>query len=316
MTIPRMLLPLLLLAACTRVAPVQVDAAVDESLARSLLNELAEQQRATIERSRAEGADVLWASDPADVLRRAAAGELAPLTEAMIGRRPPTLVDPQHRWAAVAAIGRVIVYDPDRLPDDGSPTRVLDLARPELARQLVLAEPTRGAALWHAAALSARLGDADALRFFRGLRDGGARLVADEDTVGAALIAGDQALALIDSDRAYAAQTARPRLVITIPDQGDDGSGVFVLPSVVALTARGARNPRAVELAAALLAQPQAFRIALAGNAFVVAADGTSPPSLLNVDQMKLMPVDYADIVDRLSKVRTALVGVDLAAAP
>jgi ABC-type Fe3+ transport system substrate-binding protein len=300
---------LVLVGACTRTVPVQVAADVDDSLARSLLNEFAEHQRATIDRTRAEGAEVLWANDPENVLQLAAAGELAPLPEAAVGDRKPPLVDPERRWAAAAAIGRVIVYDPERVPDDASPTHVLDLAKPELARQLVLADPTRGAAVWHAAALCARLGDDKGLAFFRALRDGGARIVADEDAVVAALTGGEQPLALIDSDRAYAAQAALPRLVITIPDQGDGGTGVFVLPSVVAITKRGVASTRAVELAEFLLAASQAFRIALTTNAFVISADGKAPPSLLNVAQMKLMPVSYGELVKKLAPTRAALTG-------
>ena len=301
------LIPLLLLAACNRTVPVRVDATVDDALARSLLNEFAESQHAAIDRTRADDAEVLWANDPERVLRRAAAGELAPLPAAAAGERPAPLADPQRRWAAVAAVGRVIVYDPERLSDDASPTHVLDLARPELARQLVMSEPTRGTALWHAAALSVGLGDAKTLDFFRGLRANGARTVADEDAVLAALTAGEQPLALIDSDRAYLAQAAKQTLVITIPDQGEDGFGVFVLPSMVALTSRGADNARAGALAEFLLATPQVFRIALTSNAFVVAADGKAPPSLLNVGQMKLMPVVYSELLNRLAPMRAAL---------
>lgn len=303
----RLTLLFLLLAGCTRSAPVQVAVGVDASLARPLLNEFAEQQQAVIDSTRAAGAEVLWDPDPERAVRQAAAGELAALPQAIVAARTPPLVDPTGRWAAASAIGRVIVYDPERLPDDASPTHVLDLARPELARQLVLAEPTRGPALWHAAALCARLGDAEGLGFFRALRAGGARLVGDEDAVVAALTAGEQPLALLDSDRAYAAQAALPRLVITIPDQGDAGGGMFVLPSVVALTTHGSADGRAAALVDFLLAAPQAFRIALASNAFVVAADGKAPPSLLNVNQAKLMAVTYGELVERLPAVRAAL---------
>lgn len=296
-----------LLAGCTRSAPVQVAVGVDAALARPLLNEFAEQQQAVIDATRADGAEVLWDGNPERAVRQAAAGELAPLPETIAAARQPPLIDPGRRWAAASAIGRLIVYDPERLPDDASPTHVLDLARSELARQLVTAEPTHGTALWHAAALCARQGDAEAMAFFRALRTGGARLVADEDAVVAALTSGEQPLALIDSDRAYAAQAALPRLVITIPDQGDASGGVFVVPSVVALTTHGSGNARASALVEYLLAAPQAFRIALTSNAFVVAADGKAPPSLLNVDQMKLMPVVYGDLVDRLPVVRSAV---------
>jgi ABC-type Fe3+ transport system substrate-binding protein len=297
----------LVLAACSRGGAVQVAVGVEASLARPLLHEFAEQEQATLDQTQAEGAEVIWDRDPERVLRDAAAGELAPLPASVTAGRQPPLVDPQRRWAAVAAIGRVIVYDPDRLADEASPTHVLDLARPENARQLVLADPSRGDGLWHAAALFAGLGDGQALAFFRALRQGGARIVADEDAVVAALTAGEQPLALLDSDHAYLVQAALPRLVITIPDQGDGSLGVFVVPSVVAVTTRGAGNERALALAEFLLAAPQVFRIALTSNAFVVAADGKAPPSLLNVGQMKLMPVVYGELAEKLPAVRATL---------
>lgn len=297
----------LFLVSCTRApAPIRVAVDVDESVARPLLREFAARDHAALDRVR-DGAELLWLADPEEVMRRAAAGALAPLPAAAIGDRRPPLIDPQRRWAATASVGRVFVYDPERLPEAEAPTRVRDLARPALTRQLVVADPGRGAALWHVAALCARMGEAEGLAFVRGLRANGARLVVDEDAVVAALTSGERPLALVDSDRAYAAQAARPRLVITIPDQDEGGAGVFVLPSVVALTTRGAGNPLAGALAAFLLADPQAFRIALDSNAFVVA--GTPPPGLLSVDALRLMPVDYAALAARLPALREALGG-------
>jgi ABC-type Fe3+ transport system substrate-binding protein len=298
----------LVLVACAREpAPITVAADVGETLARPLLHEFAERDHATVDRTLEADAELVWARDPARVLQRAAAGELAPLPAAALrGRRPP-LVDPGRRWAATAAVGRVIVYDPAHLTDAEAPSRVRDLARPELARRLVLADPSRGSGLWQAAALDALSGEASGSGFFRGLRAAGARVVADEDAAVALLTPGERPLALLDSDRAYAAQAVVPRLVITIPDQGEGDSGVFVLPSVVAIPTRGAANPLAGALAEFLLAPPQAFRIALSSNAFVVVSNGTAPPGLLNVDALKLMPVDYAALVDRLPAVRAAV---------
>ena len=305
--LPSLVLSLLLVACARDPVPIKVAADVGETLSRPLLREFAERDHAAIDRTRDADAEVLWAADPERVLQRAAAGELATLPAAALGERRPPLVDPQHRWAATAAVGRVIVYDPSRLTDAEVPVRVRDLARPEWARHLVLADPTRGTGLWQAAALCARLGDDAGLAFFRALRGGGARVVADEDAVVAALRPGEHPLALTDSTRAYAAQSAVPRLVITIPDQGEGDSGVFVLPSVVAITTRGAANPVAGALVEFLLATPQAFRIALDTNAFVVGSAGAVPPGLLSVAAMKLMPVDYAALGARRPAVRAAL---------
>jgi hypothetical protein len=85
--------------------------------------------------------------------------------------------------------------------------------------------------------------------------------------------------------------------------------GMLVLPSVVAITPRGAGNARAVELAEFLLAPPQAFRIALITNAFVISADGKARPSLLNVDRMTLTAISYGELVKKLAAIRAALSG-------
>ena len=280
---------------------------VAESVARPLLRDGLAAQQATIVRTKVADADLLWDGDPQRVLALAAAGDLEPLPETQTADRPASLVDPRRRWAATDAVARVLVYDPERIPEASAPTRVAGLADVAQARQLVLADPARGTATWHAAALFDRLGDAAAAAFFARLRAGGAMLVADDDAVVAALVAGQRPLALLDSDHAAAAQAQAVRLVIVVPDQGADGSGAFVLPSVVAVTRRGAATPSALALAQYLLAPPQAFRMALARNTLVVAPDAAAPPGLLNVSALRLMPVDYAALAARLPAVRTAL---------
>lgn len=301
---------LLVLAGCTHetTPPPAVRVATDlgASLARPILGEFAAEREAAIDQTRVDQAAVLWQRDPETVLRLAADGALAPLPAEAIGARPAMLVDRQRRWAASAAVARVLIYDPQQLADTEAPTRVLDLARPAMAARLLLADPAAGTAVWHAAALCTRLGMEPCAAFFAGLRAAGAQVVADEDAVVAALGAGARPLALIDSDRAYAAQAAQPRLVITIPDQEAGGSGAFVLPWPVALRAGASGEPLAAALASYLLAPGQAYRIALSANAFVVAGAET-PPGLLNADALRLMDVSYSDLVDRLPAVREAL---------
>ena len=300
----------LVLAGCTHEATpppaVRVTTDLGASLARPLLNEFAAAHELAIDQTRVDQAAVLWQRDPETVLRLAADGALAPLPAAVVGERPPLLVDRQRRWAASAAVARVLISDPQQLADAEAPTRVLDLARPGMAARLVLADPTTGTALWHAAALCGRLGMEPCTAFFAALRSGGAQVVADEEAVVAALAAGIRPLALIDSDRAYAAQAAVPRLMITIPDQEPDGSGAFVLPWPVGLRAAAAGDRHAAALASYLLEPAQAYRIALAANALEVAGAET-PAGMLKAEALKLMDVSYDDLLDRLPAVRAAV---------
>lgn len=298
------LLLLALLGACTpEPTPLGVATDLGPSLARPLLNAFAAEHGAAVETTNDAHAAVLWQRDPTAILRLAAAGDLAPLPTAALGDRPPLLVDGERRWAASAATARVLLRDPaaQPLPDVG---RVLDLARPELASRLVLADPSRGSALWHAAALFGRLGDERGAAFFRALRDGGALVVESEEAVAAAVTSGTRPLALLDSDRAHAAQAERRELVILVPDQGEGMSGAFALPWPVAV--RAGADPLATTLAGYLLAPAQAFQLALSANAYV-AVGGETPPGLIDVGRLRLMEVSYPELLARLESVRTAL---------
>ena len=220
------------------------------------------------------------------------------------------MVDPQHRWVATSAVARVIAFDPERVNDAEAPNTIADLARPDVARRLVLADPTRGAAAWHAAALFALLGDARALEFYRGLVLNGARLVADEDAVIAALLSGERPIALTDSDRAFAAQSQRATLVISVPDQNADGAGALLLPTVVAIMQHGAANRSGRALVDFLLSEPVTRRIALTSEAILVLEDeGGMPSAPIGIRALRVMPVSYPDLATRLPAVRQALAG-------
>jgi iron(III) transport system substrate-binding protein len=298
-------------SACTQEpARLSVALGMPDSVARPLLNELAGDKKIAIDVRRAgdDAADLLWERDPEVVLQLAARGGLATLPGHGDYGRSPSMIDPARRWVATSAVARALVYDPSRIADADAPTRLQQLTQPETASQLVLADPTRGAASWQAAALFAVLGETRALEFYRDVRARGAQTVADEDAVIAALLAGQRPLALTDSDRALAAQERQPNLVVTIPDQDADGIGALVLPAVVAVSAHGAANPSVSALLDVLLAAPATRRIALTTNSLLVLEDPAElPPGLLSIRGLHLMPVSYADLAARLPAVRATL---------
>lgn len=308
----RLVIALLGLAsACTREpARVAVAVGVPDGLVRALLREFATDQGVGVDTRRAgdAAADLLWERTPETVLQLAARGavEAVPGTDGY--GRPPSMIDPERRWIATSAVARALVYDPARVADADAPTALLDLSRPEIARQLVLADPAHGDAAWHAAALFAALGESRALEFYRALSANGAQLVGDEAAVVAALLAGQRPIALTNSDRAFAAQEQQPTLVISFPDQRPDGSGVFLLPAVLGITRQGAANPLSRALLDFLLSAPVTRRIALAASSVLVLNDpGEVPAVLLGINALRVMAVSYADLAARLPAVRAAL---------
>jgi len=297
-------------AACSRQSgPVVVATDVPEMLARPMLNEFGTDRGVTVDRRSVNDADadLVWSRDPEAALQLAARHALAALPGGDYGR-PASMIDPARGWIATSAIARVLVYDPARIADDDVPTKTLELSRPAVGPRLVLADPTHGAAAWQAAALVGALGEGPGLEFYRALLTNGALVVGDEDAVAAHLQSGDRALALTDSDRALALQEQRPNLVISFPDQEADGAGVFVLPAVVGLTARGAGNPAAGALLDFLVSAPVTRRLAMTANAILVLNDAAEEPAgLLSIGRLRVMPVSYADVAARLPATRAAL---------
>jgi ABC-type Fe3+ transport system substrate-binding protein len=289
---------------------VAIAVGVPDNLAGPLLREVAADKSIDIQSRGADDADVdlLWMRDPEPALRAAARHELAALPGGNYGR-PAALIDPARHWIAVSATARVLVYDPQRIAENDVPTKLLDLARPDVARQLVLADPAQGAGAWHAAALMATLGEAPVLEFYRALLANGASIVVDEDAVAGALAKGERAIALTDSDRALAAQEHQPGLVISFPDQV--GTGAFVLPAVVSVTSRGADHSAVGPLLDHLLSPQFARRVALTANTILVLDDAAEEPAgLLGIGRLRMMPVSYDELAARLPATRAALRGV------
>jgi iron(III) transport system substrate-binding protein len=302
---------LLALCTCTRApGPVAVAVGVTDAAAHPLLRDFTSDTGAAVD-ARAAGdaeADVLWQRDPELVLELAARGALATLPGDSTYGRPASMVDPHRQWIAASAVARALLYDPQRVAEADAPTRISQLSRPELGRQLVLADPAHGSAAWHAAALFTALGQSEALAFYQALLANGALMVDDEDAVLATVIDGKRPLALLDSDRAFAAQESRPQLVTVLPDQDAEGAGAFVLPAVVALTARGAANPTSQAFVDFLLSAAVTRRLALTTNAILPLNDPAEVPAgLLAIRSLRVMPVSYADLAARLPAVREAL---------
>lgn len=306
------LIGLLGLAGCTRGGAVDVRLGVVDAWAGPALREFSARDDVRIESLRASAerdappADVLWERDLGVVLQAAARGELAPI-DGGTPERIAAMVGAERLWVGLSGIVRVLVYDPERIAEEAAPTRLAELARPELARQLVLADPTRGSGLWTAAALMQALGTPRGREIYHGLLRGGARVVDDEDAVLAALAAGSAPLALTDSDVAFAAQERLPRLIIIVPDQDPRGLGALLLPIAVALTRRGAENAAACRLIAYLLSTPVTLRLTLTGNQVLTLRGTNAPPGMLRAEDLHLMAVSLGPLLDRLPAVRAAL---------
>ena len=93
-----------------------------------------------------------------------------------------------------------------------------------------------------------------------------------------------------------------------MPDQEAEGSGALLLPTVLALTERGAANQASRALLDFLLSTPAARRMAMTSDTILVLGDpAETPAGILGIHSLRVMPVSYAGLAARLPAVRTAL---------
>jgi len=261
----------ILIAACNRgetggksdAPPVTVYCSVDEPFAREVLDVYASRTSVKVSaifdseagkttglvnRIRSEAragrprADVFWSSELFNTILLGREGLLEPYDSPAAQDIPRRYRDSEHRWTALAVRGRVVTFEPARVTAEDAPRRWEDLARPEFARQTVLANPLFGTTRGHLAAMFALWGRDRARAWLTNLRDGGVQLADGNSAAVRAVLAGRAALACTDTDDVWLAQRGGASLDLRYLDMGDGGT--LLIPCSVAMI-QGPGSPQA-----------------------------------------------------------------------
>ncbi len=252
----------------TSVAPsptVTIYCSVDESYARGVLDRFTSQSgikvapifdseagktTGLVNRLIAEaqagrpGAEVFWSGELFGTMRLAELSLLERYDPPSAADIPVRYRDTINRWTAVAVRARVLAFDPSKTLADEVPTRWDELARPEIAKQLAIANPLFGTTRGHVAAMFALWGRDPARKLLKGLRDGGAQILDGNSMTVRAVIDGRARFAVTDSDDVRAANRAGATLEPKLLDMGDGGT--LLIPCSVALV-KGSANPDAAK---------------------------------------------------------------------
>jgi len=180
---------------------------------------------------------VFWSGELFGTMRLAESGLLASYQPAPAAEIPARFCDAANRWIATSARARVLAFDPDTTPRDRAPMRWEDLAKPEVAPQVAIANPLFGTTRGHVAAMFALWGPDRGQVFLRGLRDHGALVLDGNSATVRAVIDGRARYAVTDSDDVYAARRAGATLDFVLPDMGDGGT--LLIPCSVGLVKGG-----------------------------------------------------------------------------
>jgi iron(III) transport system substrate-binding protein len=254
-------------------------------------------------------ADVFWSNEPVRTIVLKSRGVLAPYHSSSADGIPAALVDPDRFWTGFSARIRVIAYNTKLVKAEQAPQSVFDLAAPQWAGQVALADPRFGSTSFHVAALYALAGDEKMDDFFRRLKANGARVVDSNSTVRDLVARGDVKVGLTDTDDVNVAIEQGQPVAMVLPDR--EGLGVPVMPNMVSLIANAPHAAEGKKLIDYLvsadverqLAQSEAVQIPLHSGV-------PGPKNIPAIDSFKPMTLDYTKAAARVEDVTQRLVGI------
>jgi iron(III) transport system substrate-binding protein len=250
-------------------------------------------------------ADVYWANEPirAESLRQQ--GMTAPYVSPAAAGIPAEYKDPDGHWTGFSARARVLLVGKDL---SEKPSSVHDLVDPRYRGRGVIANPLFGTTTAEVAALFVLNGDDWGRDFMSGLRSNEIRITASNGESADAVASGDAALSLVDSDDAVSRIRQGRAVEMVVPDQGEGGMGVFLVPNAV-LIVRGAPHPdRAKQLVDHLLSAESERKLAEADCAQIPLRDGVKPPrELPPISTLRRMDVDTARVAAKMEALRPYL---------
>jgi len=250
-------------------------------------------------------ADLYWANEPirAEVLRQK--GILMPYASPNAQGIPAMFKEKDHHWTGFSARIRVLIAHQDFTP---KPTGIIDYLNPRYRGQAVIANPLFGTTTTHVAVLFDAWGKEQATAFLDGLKANKVAISTGNGESADFVARGTYGFALVDSDDAVARLRRGEPITLIYPDQASNGMGALVVPNAVMLI-RNAPHPEvAKQLMDYLLSSKSEAKLAQADCAQIPLHAGVMPPKELKpIDQIKVMPVDYAKVAQTMLTIQPLL---------
>ncbi len=250
-------------------------------------------------------ADIYWANEPirAEVLK--SKGILTPYSSPNAKTIDPRYKDPDGMWTGFSARIRLFIVHNGIARE---PQRLYDYIDPHFKGKAVIANPLFGSTATHIAALFTLLGNSKAKTFLNGLKQNRVAISTSNGESADLVAKGDDDFALVDSDDAVSRIRSGAAVHIVYPDQQDDGMGVLVIPNTVMLIKHAPHPKAAKKLIDYLLSRKVEAALAKADCAQIPLHPGVPKPAALKpLDQLKVMPVDYAKVAKELTKITPLL---------
>jgi len=242
-------------------------------------------------------ADVFWNNEVVRTIQLADQGVLAAYVPVGLQARPERFVSGKGYWTGFAARARVFIVNKELLETGDAPQTLQALTEMRWKGRVAIANPHFGTTGTHFSALYTVWGESVFRLWLQALRANDVALLPGNGQVKDQVAAGIYAVGLTDTDDVNGAILDGKPVGMVLPDQGNGGLGIFVIPNTVGLVS-GARHPEAAKkLIDYLVSKEVESRLAKGRGAQIPLSPGVPGPELLpNLDAVQVMDVDYRQV--------------------
>jgi iron(III) transport system substrate-binding protein len=271
-------------------AKYDTEAAKTTGLAQALVNEK-QQPRC----------DVFWNNEIIHTLRLAEEGVLDSYLSPSAADWPEQWIDPSHRWTAIAARARVLVYNPEKLSEDALPEHVDALTAEAWKSRVVIAKPLFGTTATHMAVLREHWGQKRFHTFLEHLKANKVQLADGNASVVRLVAAGEYDVGLTDTDDVFMALKDKQPIAWRLIGQDAEHAGSLLIPNTVAMIKQAPHPEEARELIDYLLSAEVEKKLAASDSHQLPLRPGLPPPE--NVPAFYAFKTDFAAAAKRLDEV-------------
>jgi iron(III) transport system substrate-binding protein len=208
--------------------------------------------------------DVFWNNEILNTLRLERAGLLEVYRSPAAEPFPQWAKSDVGAWHGFAARARILIVNTKLVPEEERPRSIRDLAAEKWRGKAGIAKPLFGTTATHAACLFAALGEDEARRLFRAMKQNDVRIEAGNKQVAVSVAAGRLAFGLTDTDDALGQFAEGHPVAMVYPDQGDGELGTLFIPNTLAII-KGGPNPESARQLVDYLLSPEVEKQLAAG---------------------------------------------------
>jgi iron(III) transport system substrate-binding protein len=250
-------------------------------------------------------ADVYWANEPvrAELLKQQ--GLSSPYRSPNVEGIPATFQDPEGHWTGFSARARVLIVNKGLA---AKPDSILAYTDARWKGKGVIANPLFGTTTAATAALFTTWGDERSKAFLEAMKKNGVKISTSNGESADLVASGEFGFALADSDDAVSRARQGKPVELVYPDQQEGGVGSFIVPNAVVVIKGGPNPESARRLIDYLLSKETERKLAFADCAQIPLHAGVeTPPDLKRIENLKTMPVNYAEVARKMQQIQPFL---------